>query len=70
MNCARCQGLMVHELLWDLGGMSSSLRANGYRCVRCGDIVDAVILENRQRSRRSVRATAMTAHHRPELMAA
>jgi len=60
MNCTRCQGLMVQELLWDLGGMSSSLRAQGYRCTICGDIVDAVIFENRRRSQAVGRFTTMT----------
>ncbi len=70
MNCTRCQGLMVQELLWDLGGMSSSLRAQGYRCTLCGDIVDAVILENRSRSRVDSGATTVTAAPKPVLMAA
>lgn len=70
MNCTRCQGLMVHELLWDLGGMSSSLRAHGYRCTLCGDVVDAVILENRRRSQTVVGTTTATADLTPALMAA
>jgi len=59
MNCTRCQGLMVQERLWDLGGMSSSLRAQGYRCTICGDIVDTVILQNRRRSQAAVRPMTM-----------
>jgi hypothetical protein len=30
--------------------MNSDLCANAYRCVLCGNVVDAAILENRRRS--------------------
>lgn len=40
MHCSRCGGLMVAELLIDLPS---------HRCVQCGDVVDPVILHNRQR---------------------
>ena len=70
MNCDRCQGLMVHELIWDPQGMSSGVRATGYRCVLCGDVVDAVILDNRRRSTASVGSSAGTGLHKHPLMAA
>ena len=70
MNCERCQGLMVHELIWDPQGLSSGLRANGYRCVLCGDVVDDTILANRQRSTASVGVSAVTSPHKQPLMAA
>lgn len=39
-RCSRCGGFMVTEQLIDLPA---------HRCVQCGEIVDPVILENRQR---------------------
>ncbi len=39
-HCARCGGLMVREQLIDLPA---------HRCVQCGEVVDPVILQNRQR---------------------
>lgn len=50
MTCDRCNGLMVSEQIYDLQGLNSDLCATGYRCLLCGDLVDAVILENRSRS--------------------
>ncbi|MDF0672946.1 MAG: hypothetical protein P0120_01205 [Nitrospira sp.] len=50
MTCQRCDGLMVSERISDLQGLSSDLCVDGYRCLLCGNIVDATILENRQRS--------------------
>ena len=40
VNCARCGGLMVTEQQVDLSAQ---------RCVQCGEIIDAVILQNRRR---------------------
>ena len=39
--CSRCGGLMVMDQLIDLPSE---------RCVQCGDVVDPVILLNRQRT--------------------
>lgn len=39
-HCARCGGLMVTEQVADLPA---------HRCVQCGEVVDSVILQNRQR---------------------
>jgi quercetin dioxygenase-like cupin family protein len=56
INCARCGGLMVDEQHVDLSAQ---------RCVQCGEIIDPVILQNRQRhqpisgARRSMPAVAM-----------
>lgn len=50
MTCDRCNGLMVSERIYDFQGMSSDLCVDGYRCLLCGNIVDATILENRRRS--------------------
>lgn len=40
-RCSRCGGFMVEEQLVDF---------EAHRCVQCGEVVDPVILENRQRS--------------------
>lgn len=40
-RCSRCGGFMVKEQLVDF---------EAHRCVQCGEVVDPVILENRQRS--------------------
>lgn len=40
-HCSRCGGLMVTEQLIDLPA---------HRCVQCGEVVDPVILQNRQRT--------------------
>jgi len=44
MQCTRCTGLIVPELISE-GGMRGVLS----RCVSCGDLVDHVILRNRSR---------------------
>ncbi|MBI4000255.1 MAG: hypothetical protein HY348_00525 [Nitrospira defluvii] len=49
MTCERCDGLMVSEQMCDLRGTNRELYANGYRCLLCGDVVDATISENRKR---------------------
>jgi PHP family Zn ribbon phosphoesterase len=39
-RCSRCRGLMVIEPCFDF---------LAWRCVQCGDMIDPVILQNRQR---------------------
>jgi hypothetical protein len=39
-RCSRCGGFMVKEQLIDF---------EAHRCVQCGEVVDPVILQNRQR---------------------
>lgn len=48
IRCPRCMGLMVVEESFDSiagGGQVDSLVR---RCVQCGEVVDPVILQNRQ----------------------
>ena len=48
MQCPRCQGLMLTDHFFDLlydGGHGSFV---GWRCLCCGNILDPVILRNRQ----------------------
>jgi hypothetical protein len=47
MHCKRCHGLVVAETLTD-GSVSEKLSALGvWRCVNCGELLDAVVLRNR-----------------------
>ena len=49
MQCARCAGMRVPEIIVEGGAKLFVMR-----CVHCGDVIDHVILMNRRR-RRSVR---------------
>ena len=48
MSCPRCQGLMVPEHFFDLSYDGGCGRFDGWRCLCCGNILDPVILSNRQ----------------------
>jgi len=69
VTCERCNGLMVREQICDLQGRSS-LCVDGYRCLLCGDMVDALILENRRRSIASVEPILFTSPRIPRLVPA
>ena len=47
MNCPRCSGRMVHE---DFHGLEDEYAWSypGFRCIHCGEVVDRVIMSNRQ----------------------
>jgi len=51
MKCHRCQGLMVMERYYGPG-----MPYWGFRCLFCGEILDPVIWENRDRFRKPARA--------------
>ena len=42
-SCSRCGGNMVHESFFNLNEQFT-----GLKCVICGDVIDPVILQNRQ----------------------
>ena len=42
MQCQRCNGMMIGERFYGPGNPFW-----GWRCVRCGEIFDPIILENR-----------------------
>ena len=46
MQCARCAGLSVPEIICEGG-----TRVLALRCLHCGDVIDRVIALNRQRRR-------------------
>jgi uncharacterized Zn finger protein len=44
MQCTRCAGLRVPEIVYEGGSRILALR-----CIHCGDVIDQVIVFNRQR---------------------
>ncbi|MBU6483032.1 MAG: hypothetical protein KGS09_21145 [Nitrospirae bacterium] len=46
MQCTRCAGLRVPEIIYEGG-----TRVLALRCIHCGDVIDHVIVLNRQRRR-------------------
>ena len=46
--CTRCGGLMVQDFCLDVLGNISESEFAAKRCVQCGEVVDSVILLNRQ----------------------
>ncbi|ALA60427.1 hypothetical protein [Nitrospira moscoviensis] len=47
MKCARCGGLQLWSHFANLGSAVGAWAYDGWRCMNCGDVVDALILENR-----------------------
>ena len=47
MKCHRCGGLMTSDQFSDLLN-STELLFDGWRCVNCGEIVDDIVLQNRE----------------------
>jgi hypothetical protein len=42
-KCLRCRGVMIHDKFYGSQG-----QFQGWKCLICGEIVDPVVLENRQ----------------------
>lgn len=50
-SCARCKGLMVPSYAEAVvREQANRLPASAWRCVNCGDWVDATIIKNRERA--------------------
>lgn len=49
-RCSRCGGLMVIEQRFGLMRHGGAPDSQAWRCVQCGEFIDPVILQNRQRS--------------------
>ncbi len=49
MQCPRCQGTMVVDHFVDLA-TSGEIWMPGWRCLMCGEVIDPLILKNRQMS--------------------
>jgi methionyl-tRNA synthetase len=48
MNCPRCDGFMIEDRFIDLQDDTGALTFEGLRCLQCGEILDPVIVNNRQ----------------------
>ncbi len=46
-TCTRCAGLLIREGLFDLFSETGDRHQWAWRCVQCGNIVDALILKHR-----------------------
>lgn len=60
MTCERCHGLMVHEPICEMTGTVGNMCVGGLRCLLCGNLIDAVILENRARSTDSIEPVTLS----------
>lgn len=48
MRCPRCKGMMVKERFQDIQDDTGQIYFHGWRCLVCGEILDPVIVTNRQ----------------------
>ncbi len=48
MHCPRCKGLMLMERFFDYWDDTGQIDFTGWRCIICGDILDAVIAGHRK----------------------
>lgn len=58
-TCARCGGFMVNDSYLDLLNNVGESKFSAKRCVQCGEIVDPVILSNRQQLRQNSMAVQL-----------
>jgi hypothetical protein len=47
MKCFPCQNLAVQEIFVDYGSGIGAMSFLGYRCLICGDVNDATIMQHR-----------------------
>lgn len=57
MKCRRCSGALVSEWLIDILDETGQIQCNGWRCINCGNIEEAVILSHQLAS---LSASSMT----------
>jgi hypothetical protein len=48
MRCQRCQGYMIKDHFMDILNVSGEMDFKGWRCLNCGEITDAIILNHHQ----------------------
>lgn len=48
MKCPRCKGLMIEDWFQDLMDETGQMSFEGYRCPACGEVLDPLILQNRE----------------------
>lgn len=63
MQCARCAGMRVPEIIVEGGAKLFVMR-----CVHCGDVTDHVILMNRRRPRTSIYGSNRSTWNRSALI--
>ncbi|MBI3610793.1 MAG: hypothetical protein HY204_08845 [Nitrospirae bacterium] len=51
MRCPKCEGMMNFEEFINVGGGEMAWSYEGWRCIYCGEIVDPLILMNREQSK-------------------
>ena len=49
MQCPRCTGLMVFERFSAKTASDAVYGYDGWRCVVCGEVIDEIIIKNRNR---------------------
>ncbi len=49
MQCTRCGGRMISDFYQDLHDDTGHLHFYALRCIPCGEVIDPVILANRQK---------------------
>ncbi len=68
MNCPRCHSVMALERFCDLYDETGQLCFMGWRCLSCGEVIDPVIVRNRQRRQKSQVPSRSRARRRQKLM--
>jgi len=66
-SCSRCGGLMVIDQCFDFRDDTGHLDFMARRCVQCGEVIDPVILQNRQRPLVGGLSTSRRSHDRRTL---
>jgi hypothetical protein len=64
-SCTRCGGLMVSTPCLDLSDDTGQFDFDAWRCIQCGDLVDSVILRNRQGQRPASAPPLSSRHQQP-----
>ena len=47
MKCSRCKGFMVSDWFYGMQGEAGPFVCSGWRCLLCGEVLDARIVGNR-----------------------
>ncbi|MBI3994516.1 MAG: hypothetical protein HY349_00935 [Nitrospirae bacterium] len=55
MKCPRCKGWMVQERMQDVRDDTGQISFEAWHCLACGEILDPVILSNRQLQPKPIR---------------
>ena len=55
MKCPRCKGWMVQERMQDVRDDTGQISFEAWHCIACGEILDPVILSNRQQQPKPIR---------------